>query len=334
MCKLFIAAGQFKPAQVHNILSAANAAFASSQRDGFGFVAYGDNGTVAHGRYLDPAQFPGYMRRLPEFVRCNRIESGNLPKVTKAIVIHGRTSTNRVVIDNVHPFKRGGIYLAHNGVLRYTGSGKAPSSSNGCDTEEFFNWLLDRDSKSWVDAWSTTHHNWSGYGVFGVVNAKSGELTVAKCGSGNLSWAGNDEADLFSTSADDLQAIARKARLKVNRPIPVNPNTITVYRIRGRGAPVVDHCSEWSGFSTGVRDEAWSRSMGYGGGGLQRIGPGQYVTKRGSGYAASPVAATQQIQSNPFAGAEVPREKVIGPRYNERELFPDYDPTEDIVQES
>lgn len=252
MCKLFIAAGSLSQTQVLAILKATNSTFAKSQRDGFGFVAYGDSG-VARGRYLSPDAYPGFGFKVPSFCKSVNIEEGTIPKVTKALVIHGRTSTNRVMVENVHPFKYGSLYLAHNGVLRWQGEGPCPKAANDCDSEQFLSWFFANK-----EDWTKTEANWSGYGVFGVINTTTRKLTVAKCGSGNLDWAGNKDINLFSTHGADIRSIAEKAKLKVSHPLTVNRNTLIQIDLRKMSAKV----GAWAGFGSGQRDAMWHRSMG------------------------------------------------------------------------
>lgn len=303
MCKLFIATGKFTPAQVRSMLDAANAAFATTQRDGFGFVAYGGGKAIAHGRYLDPENYAGFGVKLPSFVRSEQIESGVLPKVTTALVVHGRTSTNSVRVENCHPFQRDEMYLAHNGVLTWAGTGKGPESRHGCDTDEFFAWL--HGHASTAAAWDTSHEHWSGYGVFGVIDRRRSRLTVAKCGNGRLHWSGNLNAHLFSTDSGDVSRIARAAKIDVSKPISVSPKTIITYDIRN-GLKMVG-VDAWKGFAAAVRDTKWSRSMGE--------------------YSSSFWSKREQVRvdSKTDTGITVPRDRVAT---RKTELFPDWEPSE------
>ncbi len=308
MCKLFIATGRFSRAQVLALLSATNYAFASSQRDGFGFAAYGGGG-VARGRYLNPTMYPGFGSDLPPFIECMRSESGRLPEITKAIVIHGRTSTNRVNVENVHPFHRDSIHLAHNGVLRWSGNGPAPKAAHDCDTEQFLNWFIDSNQRKWVGTASA----WSGYGVFGIIDSATKTLTVAKCGSGNLHWAGSEGVNLFSTSSADLIQIARKAKIRTGQAINVTKNTVTQFNLAPK-QPAIQSCETWEGFGESVtRGIEWYRSMG--------------LVQESNAPAAIQRPRRSKIDdvddfkpSNKFHGVTVPRSAVS------REMFPDWEP--------
>lgn len=262
MCKLFIAAGRFKRNAVRNMLLVANEVFASTQQDGFGFAAYGENGEIALGHYLNPNSYPGFGRETPPFVDCERAESGRLPAVTKALVVHGRTSTNTVQLENCHPFTSGHLILAHNGVLTWEGRGKKPKARHGCDSDQFLTWLRSRHSGDWVDAWSGTKKCWSGYGVFGVIDTNNHTLTVAKCGTGRLSWCAGPKSHFFSTDGSDTSRIARAAVAGVGRASPVRANTLSVFSL-GSVNPSLVAVSKWEGFGSSFdRGELFQRSYG------------------------------------------------------------------------
>jgi predicted glutamine amidotransferase len=327
MCKLFIATGSFTQAQVIAMLAATNRLFADSQRDGFGFIAYGSKKSAAYGKYLDPASYPGFGVELPKWVHNNRIEVGNIPKVTTALVIHGRTSTNRVMIENVHPFHSKGTFLAHNGVLSWIGKGPVPEAKNGCDTEQFFNWLKqNHDDES---AWASTHEHWSGYGVFGIVNATNGTLTVAKCGSGNLRWVGDKGNHFFSTDGNDLMRITRAAKFKFNKTSEMARKTRVVFKLTGTGS-AVQSVVDWKGFGTRVIDDSWRRSMGYGHSKQDQWrwdGDTKTYRKGNDHYGVAKTSEKPTVAVNPSPASD-PFRGVSVPRYpdTERDMFPDYDP--------
>jgi len=256
MCKLFISAGPITRARALSIISKAATVFGRSQKDGFGFVAYGPAG-LAGGRYLVPGQYPGHGVSLPGFVDCVRIESGAVPATVTALIVHGRTATSRVVLGNVHPFEHRGLTLAHNGVLSWIGKGPEPEAPGGCDSEAFLRWF-----RPLRDPWSETSANWSGYGVFGIMEPAKGRLTVAKCQQGKLSYASTDAGvHLWSTESSDLEAIAGP---DITRPMVMRSRTRVTFDVRARKARLME-IRDWPGFGDRVRDDLWSRSMGTGG---------------------------------------------------------------------
>lgn len=318
MCKLFIATGAFTREQVMDMLRATNASFAKSQRDGFGFVAYGSKKSVAHGKYLDPSEYHGYGKKLPQWVRSSRIEVGEIPEITTALVVHGRTSTNSVLMHNVHPFHNKGVFLAHNGVLGWKGEGPAPTAKHGCDTEQFFNWLQDQGDIGQDVAWDATHDHWTGYGVFGIINSKTGHLTVAKCGSGNLKWVGNDTDNFFSTDGVDLLRITRSANFRFSKTADMQPKTRVVFKLGARGSKV-QLVTSWKGFGVRVIDDSWRKSMGG-----SHYSRSSHYNERWDGYGVAktnerPTVAVKPT-ANDFNGVSVPRDRQC-------EMFPDWEPT-------
>ena len=335
MCKLFIATGSFTPKQVIAMIDATNRSFATSQRDGFGFVAYGGKRKIAYGQYLNPSSYRGFRAENPKWVRSDRIEVGEIPKVTTALVIHGRTSTNRVVIGNVHPFHDNGTFLAHNGVLSWIGEGPVPEAKNGCDTEQFFNWLQQNGGHGMDAAWAATDKHWSGYGVFGIIDSVKGYLTVAKCGSGNLRCIGDKGNHFFSTDGNDLLKITRAGKFRFTKTTDMTPKTRVLFKLAATGSSV-QWVGDWEGFGQRVYDDAWRRSMGYGSakqdqwrwdgdtrGYRYSRTAGVHKTDETPKVAVNPSPAPSAAHTtNPFNGVSVPRYPDT-----ERDLFPDYDPS-------
>lgn len=260
MCKLFIACGRLSRTDTLSLIAKAAQVFSRTQRDGFGFVAYGPGGGTAVGRYLQPGNYPGFGSILPGWVDVDRSESGKLPAVVTALVCHGRTATSRVVLGNVHPFTSREAILAHNGVLSWIGPGPAPKAAQGCDSEQFLNWFRSRK-----DPWAETAAHWSGYGVFGILDPKRGRLTVAKCGSGRLSYAAADSGTHYwSTESGDVETIAGTVE-PAGRAFPMRSRTRCVFDVRSRKVRLVD-LKDWPGFGERERDVDWFRSMGESGG--------------------------------------------------------------------
>jgi predicted glutamine amidotransferase len=257
MCKLFIATGSFTKLQTTKLIDKAASLFSKTQRDGFGFTVYGSNGTVATGHYLEPSNYPGFNVTLPEWIDCNRIETGSITTNTTAIVCHGRTATSRVMLANVHPFISKGISLSHNGVLSWIGKWKAPKATNHCDSEQFLNWY-----NTLKAPFDNTKENWSGYGVFGIIDTKRKTLTVAKCGSGKLSYCSNNSgAHMWSTEQHDLESIAKVLSDNSTKPLAMRPNTICRFAIKAKN-PRLLSVDNWQGFGSGRKSADWFKSMG------------------------------------------------------------------------
>ena len=268
MCKLLIATGKITRDNAIKLIESAHDSFYSSQRDGFGFVAYGPDG-LASGHYLTPSDYVGHKMPVPKFVQRNIVETGTIPKIVSALLVHGRTSTNSVQIENVHPFqrrigKRNNVWMVHNGILRWIGEGIAPVARHGCDSEQFLNWIADHGSKQIPESvWNECNRNWSGYGVFGILEPEINRLSVVKCGSGHLSWLSNCPSGLhlFSTQSGDVERAGKAIGIK-GSGMRVQSKSISTFSLFPQGGSKLASVRSWSGFGDSVRDDLWDRSMG------------------------------------------------------------------------
>lgn len=239
MCKLYIATGALSTKQTTLALTAANKAFRSSETDGFGFLA-AKGLSIARGRYLFPHTFAGYMTNLPTWLTGPTIEENTLPKNPDVLVVHGRTSTNTKGIDNAHPFCYRHYYLAHNGMVMWTGKPEeAPKQS--CDSDQLLHWLVDNNFD-----WKNVREFWSGWGAIAVYDRKSGRLTVARdCAHLHIARRVNSKGWVFATSEKQLVAISQQAGIALDTPPLLFPrHIIDIYN----GQIVAD--MEWDGFGS------------------------------------------------------------------------------------
>jgi hypothetical protein len=237
MCKLYVVTGPLNRRQTEAAIWEANRAFCRTERDGFGFIA-ANGATVARGRYLEPARFPGYMAKLPHWFSGPAVEENVLPKVTTALVVHGRTSTNVKSLENCHPFKLGELYLAHNGVLYWEGAYRDQPSPS-CDSERFLHWFAGERS------WDGAGKFWSGWGAIALYNAQTGALTVAQGGAslyvarraGGVGW-------VFATCREHLVKVSRKAKIGLDSP----PVSVPTKLLTFQGGAMVGE-ADWTGFT-------------------------------------------------------------------------------------
>lgn len=243
MCKLYIATGKLTRKQVGRVLAQANVCFRKTEQDGFGFMAAPLTGTGAtRGRYLNPFTFAGYMNGLPNFLSGPCVEENALPAQTKALIVHGRTSTNAKGLDNVHPFFAKGVYLAHNGIVHWQGQGQEPSPV--CDSEQFLHWFVRQDNPA--EAWKQAFHNWGGFGAMGVYDQRSGLLTVARdTATLYIARRTNGLGWVFATDAGHLLQVSRAASIGLD----TLPLTFPQHIVQFNGGEMVDECF-WRGFST------------------------------------------------------------------------------------
>lgn len=239
MCKLYIATGPLSQKQTTGALLAANQMFRSSEKDGFGFLA-AKGLNIARGRYLIPHTFAGYMANLPAWLTGATIEENALPKNPDVLIVHGRTSTNTKGIDNAHPFCYRQYYLAHNGMVDWTGK-REDEPKQSCDSDQLLHWLVDNKFD-----WKAIHNLWSGWGAVAVYDRKSGKLTIARdCAQLHIARRVNDKGWVFATSDKQLVEISRRARIALDTPPLIFPKHIVdIYN----GQIVAD--MEWDGFGS------------------------------------------------------------------------------------
>lgn len=240
MCKLFIAVGKLTRAQTLLALAESNDLFLKSEKDGFGFFAVSRNGKVARGRYLRPTSYCAFgAKPLPTFLGGPQSEEGHLGEV-ETLVIHGRTSTNAVNLDNVHPFLHKGHDLAHNGVLHYTGEASAASRAT-CDSEQFLHWLVANNG-----AWLEAGNAFSGSGAIACYSRKTRKLTVARdVSSLSIARRAKGAGWVMATSAHQLIKVCKAAGIALaSRPVDV-PDHIMVFK---GGKLHQDYT--WKGFGT------------------------------------------------------------------------------------
>lgn len=220
MCKLYIATGSLSTKQIVSALRAANLAFRGSEKDGFGFLAArGLN--IARGRYLMPHAYTGYMKDMPKWLTGPQIEENTIPKQTDTLIVHGRTSTNTKGLENAHPFCYRSYYLAHNGMVNWTGD-KMEEPKQSCDSDQLLHWLVDNNFD-----WKTVQDFWSGWGAVAVYDRKSGKLTIARdCAQLHIARRVKDKGWVFATSDKQLVSISNQAGIALDTPPLIFPRHI------------------------------------------------------------------------------------------------------------
>ena len=222
MCKILVVTGETDRETAEKILQISNERLRKSERHGYGFLVT-DGIQRAFGRYLNPESFSAFQANLPAWLTGPCLESGQMPEKPNVILTHGRTSTNKVCVENVHPFQRNGDYLIHNGILDWIGKGEAPVALNGCDTESYLAWLQSNDEQY-------SELNWAGYGAIFWLS-KAG-LKLIKCKDARLFACKREGSGwVFGTNADDVSALVHETGLLVrNRPLPVPECVLTFDR--------------------------------------------------------------------------------------------------------
>lgn len=194
-------------------LAAVHGIIANRERDGFGFAQAGENSL--RGRFVDPAEFHG-LDAWPEladragdalaaFSAAWRAEQTGRYKETKPMMIHGRTATCGINLNNTHPFRLAGWTLAHNGVVSWHGKKCKKHKSATCDSQHILACLANGNTDQ---ARKELLSDLSGYAAF-LATSPDGRLIVARDNLASL-FAGitNKGRWIFGTTAEIVEAIA------------------------------------------------------------------------------------------------------------------------------
>ena len=224
MCKLAAVTGPIRADNARRIIAAVNTTMAVSERDGFGFVSAGTGG-VAFGKYVFPDSYGGFGVELPSFINRPAIESGSIPSESYSLLIHGRTSTNRVTLHNCHPFVKDGRFITHNGVLRWVDKGKEPKTKQGSDTESFFNWML--GEPKWQDKMEQC---WAGWAAMFILDTKQRKTILIKDSATSLFAAKRTGRGwVFGTTRELVNTIVRAGTLRMSTgPLSLSPVVVPI----------------------------------------------------------------------------------------------------------
>lgn len=303
MCKLALITGRISRSQTHAALTAINKSFAQSQRDGFGFLASGHQ-AIGIGRYLDPERFAGFGTTVPDRLLGPQAETGTIPHSAHLLMVHGRTSTNRGGLENVHPFTgpSGAHSLMHNGCVQWIGAGPAPESAGGCDSDMFSRWLdTGANIKEARDAWS-------GWGAVLLYDHESRTARLVKDNATRFCLARRSDGGwIGATTADDVHTIADVIGVRLAcRPLSV---PACVIRFGHNGEIESDH--PFAGFADRPIDRgAFFRSTG--------------VTHFGREYATNTtpiVPVTTPTVANPLSRKAARRAARLAERAKQEKLW-------------
>ena len=195
-------------------LQAAHEVISKTERDGFGYAQSSSSGLRA--KYVKPQEFktleglPNMYRRAGKaaeaFSTTFRTSHEGIYKPDKHMMIHGRTATCGVSLENVHPFRRNGWTLAHNGVIGYDGPDKSKAHSKvTCDSQHLLICMADNTPTLQRKEDLT---NITGYAAFLALNPQ-GKMFVAVDDTARL-YAGITKTGrwIFGTTESIVEAIA------------------------------------------------------------------------------------------------------------------------------
>jgi hypothetical protein len=193
MCKLLILTSH-DFTKLDSIITKAWSVMASTERDGFGAAWVTPSGKIGWVRSSVP-----YIRGdLPEFVAGFGARHGEASD-GGALIIHGRTATCGVCLNNTHPMVDGKTALVHNGVVD---SGLWDNYKTSCDSELL---LLAFNSNGMREVARAI----TGYYAFGHIQAvRRGRsvLTVVRDNRANLRVGSYGSGWAFATSSAQLAA--------------------------------------------------------------------------------------------------------------------------------
>lgn len=194
-------------------LEAAHDIISKTERHGFGYAQHGAKGYRA--KYLSPSDFkdidalPNIYKRGGKAAAAFKVSHSTsiegAYKPSDAMIVHGRTATCDINIGNVHPFRRKGWTMAHNGVIDWAGEKSEDHDKVTCDSQHILIALADHKS---TEARKEALSNITGYAAF-LASSPQGHLTVAVDDKATL-YAGITSKGrwIFGTTAAIVEAIA------------------------------------------------------------------------------------------------------------------------------
>lgn len=228
-------------------IMAAHEVIKTTERDGFGVAQYGTSGLRI--RAMEPSEFKSLdsiaslHRRAGKaanaFATAFRTDIEGTYRPASGMIIHGRTATCGVSLQNVHPFRRKGWTLAHNGVISWAGAHDTDHEKVTCDSQHLLIEMADNpDMKSRM----TGMLDITGYAAFLCFDPK-GNMTVAVDDKASL-YAGITSKGrwIFGTKPTIVDAIADAWNAKGVTPYPLDNWTWLEFDKDG-GEPEVN---EWS----------------------------------------------------------------------------------------
>lgn len=240
--------------QFSKLMLTVAAAFNQTEKDGFGWAAW--TGTsIAYEKYSSPYFFAGpyaleaaikpltnserELMWIPPFHCSYKPDAlGFAPLPKGPLIVHGRTATNDVNINNTHPFVGGNCALIHNGVVDHVGPGHPRKST--CDSEFLLNeFIYENGPRSF-------HKHITGYYAVLAIDTQ-GRLHVVRDNMAQL-WAARVKGThnwLFCTTPSILKAAAESVDISISTPFPVTPHTYGIFGATGLlSVETIEPCAE------------------------------------------------------------------------------------------
>ena len=200
MCKLAILTGhdpKTMPALVHRIW----AEMSKTEHDGFGAAWVSPKGKIITIKSSSHQS----VKNLPEYYE-GFAQGHFTPSNGGALLIHGRTATCNVDIENTHPIKVGRAIVIHNGVVDST---KYKNLHSTCDSEL----ILQAYQAAGIQEVAAEI---TGYYAFGILHPKGrGLLTVARDDRAPLFGGLTEFGEVFATTQSLVEITGATIRGKI-----------------------------------------------------------------------------------------------------------------------
>jgi predicted glutamine amidotransferase len=237
VCKLFALTNVSNVKVNKRLLKVINETITETDRHGFGYAVLGQSGKLGGERSMEPSRFNPLLEsrgklhahRLP-FVEKTSNTFGKLDlDKGKALIAHGRFSTNVHSLENTHPFYNGKIALAHNGVVQDSTNGVKALLKTTCDSEILLRYWETQGINGIVN-------NVTGYYAMLILD-RVGKLHVIRDSIANLyiTYVKDIDSYMIATTDEILETIADKMKwdienieaIKDNQHIVFDGNTVT-----------------------------------------------------------------------------------------------------------
>ena len=204
MCKILIIPNTKKVTDLKRLIDVSHQHL-KSQRDGFGYVAQGEDLKLFGERSADVEAFTSTLSDTPPllmpFVEQTQNQFGPVKNSARAFMAHGRISTNNPGLGNAHPIVSPDLSSAviHNGVVTNHGPDYVMTTSN--DSEHILRYC---------ESITELSENLTGYYAFGAFQ-KNGDLVVARDRIANLYaiFCYEIESMVYATTKELLDDVCR-----------------------------------------------------------------------------------------------------------------------------
>lgn len=186
MCKIFCFTNH-NPAERDALILKIWEGMAVSEKDGYGAAWFSPEGEIGYYKSELPKIYDETDTKKPKFGFSN-----NLPSDGGFLIIHGRTSTCPINLENTHPMLDDNAALVHNGIVR---SLDYKNINSGCDSELILRAYQDKGIES-------VEKSIYGYFAFMMLRFEQGEkrLHIARDSRAPLVCGEFNNSYVFSTN--------------------------------------------------------------------------------------------------------------------------------------